>query len=408
MRDAEQLDPATGKSPRVSSAASRRRRSCRFRVIVTDGAFSMDGDIAPLDEICDLAEKYDALVHGGRLPLPPASSADRPRHPRALRRDGARGHHHHHLRQGAGRRVRRLHRPAGRRSSTCCATRRRPYLFSNTVPPRRGGRHHQGPRPAVRDTALRDTLEPNTRYFRERDDRRRFRHHSRRASHRAHHVVPTPTVEMAVEFAARLLEEGIYVIAFFYPVVPRGKDRIRVQISAAHERSTWTRPSPPLPRSAGIGHDQVTLPSETSQGDLSGSPFFIADFGLRSCGFRIGDGTPFVWLVWFVVPDSDCGLTSLSDVPCSAFGVRADHTCRSSRVKFGGSICRVEWTISKRSRSKCWDSRGHSCQWFVSLQLFSSRRWALRMGMPEAMVQMCRSWTSRTWGSSSKAALTAW
>ena len=112
-----------------------RAADARRRLIVTDGVFSMDGYLAPLDEICDLAERYDALVMVDDSHAVGFVGPSGARHARAVRRAGPGRHRHRHARQGARRRLRRLRRRPAPRSSTCCASGPGPYLFSNTVAP---------------------------------------------------------------------------------------------------------------------------------------------------------------------------------------------------------------------------------------------------------------------------------
>ena len=152
----------------ISRPSSRQAQRRRYRLIATDGVFSMDGDIAPLDEICDLADTYDALVHGRRLPLHRLHRQDRPRHARVLRRHGARRHHHHHLRQGPGRRQRGLRRRQPRRSWKSCANAAAP-TSSPTPSPRSWPAPRSPASICSRETTeLRDRLETNTDRFRER------------------------------------------------------------------------------------------------------------------------------------------------------------------------------------------------------------------------------------------------
>lgn len=209
----------------------------KFHLIATDGVFSMDGDIAKLKEICDLAEKYDSLVlvddsHAtgfigktgrgtlehcgveGRIDLITTTFG------KAL--GGASG--------GATIGHKEMIELLRQRS--------RPYLFSNTLVP-----SVVGATIAVLDmlsetTVLRDKLEENTKYFRQGMTRLGYE-----IKAGVHPIVPIMLYEAkpAVELASKLLEEGIYVIAFSYPVVPKGQARIRVQISAAHEKEHLDR-----------------------------------------------------------------------------------------------------------------------------------------------------------------------
>jgi glycine C-acetyltransferase len=209
--------------------------SARFRLIVTDGVFSMDGDIAPLAPICDLAERYRALV------LVDDSHATG-----FLGRTG-RGSAEH---CGVSGRVDIISTTFGKAlggaSGGCIAggrdliallrQRSRPYLFSNTLPPPVVGATLRALELLSASTELRDRLESNTRTFRERMGAAGFE-----IRPGSHPIVPilfsrfTPDdAPLAQRFARALLTEGIYVKGFFFPVVPRGQSRIRVQLSAAH------------------------------------------------------------------------------------------------------------------------------------------------------------------------------
>jgi len=204
----------------------------RFRIIVTDGVFSMDGIVAPLDKICDLAEKYNALVmvddsHAtgfigktgrgtielknvmGRVDIITGTLG------KAL--GGAMGGF-----------------TSGRKEIIeMLRQRSRPYLFSNSLAP-----HIVGASIAVFDllsetTALRDKLEWNVNYF-----KKGIKSIGLEIKDGESAIVPIMLYDAKLSqiFADKLLEEGIYVIGFFYPVVPKGQARIRVQLSAAHEK----------------------------------------------------------------------------------------------------------------------------------------------------------------------------
>jgi glycine C-acetyltransferase len=209
----------------------------RFKVIVTDGVFSMDGTIAQLDKICDLAEKYDALVMIDEC------------HASGFMGKTGRGTHEHRGVMGridiiTGTLGKALGGASGGFTSgrkeiiDLLRQRSRPYLFSNTLAP-----SITGASIAVLDllsstTVLRDKLEENTRYFRSEITKAGFD-----ILQGEHPIVPIMLYDavLAQKFAARLLEEGIYAVGFFYPVVPKGKARIRVQISAGHERAHLER-----------------------------------------------------------------------------------------------------------------------------------------------------------------------
>ncbi|CAM3920462.1 glycine C-acetyltransferase [Mucilaginibacter galii] len=204
----------------------------RHRIIVTDGAFSMDGTIAQLDKICDLADKYNALV-----------MIDECHCSGFLGKTGRGTHEHHNVMGRVDIITGTLGKALGGASGGFTAARQeivdilrqrsRPYLFSNTLAP-----SIVGASIAVLDmlseaTTLRDKLESNTLYFREKMTEAGFD-----IKPGVHPIVPVMLYDakLSQQFAARMLEEGIYVIGFYYPVVPQGKARIRVQISAAHEQ----------------------------------------------------------------------------------------------------------------------------------------------------------------------------
>lgn len=207
-------------------------QQARSRVIVTDGSFSMDGTIAQLDVIVQLAEKYDAAV-----------MIDESHSSGFLGKTG-RGTHEYRGVMGkidiiTGTLGKALGGASGGFTSgrkeviDMLRQRSRPYLFSNTLAP-----SIVGASIAVLDllsetTALRDKLENNTQYF-----RRKMTEAGFDIKPGDHPIVPIMLYDAVVaqNFAARLLEEGIYVIGFFYPVVAKGKARIRVQLSAAHEQ----------------------------------------------------------------------------------------------------------------------------------------------------------------------------
>ncbi len=207
-------------------------RGARHKMIVTDGVFSMDGTIAQLDKICDLADKYKALVMTDEC------------HSTGFMGKTGRGVHEHCEVMGrvdiiTGTLGKALGGASGGFTSArkeivdMLRQRSRPYLFSNTLAP-----SIVGASIAVLDmlsstTELRDKLEDNTTYFRQKMTEAGFD-----IKTGTHAIVPIMLYEapLAQQFAARLLEKGIYVIGFFYPVVPQGQARIRVQMSAAHDR----------------------------------------------------------------------------------------------------------------------------------------------------------------------------
>jgi len=206
-------------------------RAARTRLIATDGVFSMDGHVAPLREICDLADRYDALVMVDDS------------HATGFFGPTGRGTPEH---CGVGGRVdivtSTLGKALGGASGGFTASRRdivallrqrsRPYLFSNTLPPALVSASLACLEMLSRTSARRDRLEANTRWFRQALGAAGF---AIRAGE--HPIVPIMLGEaqLAHRMANDLLEEGIYVVGFSYPVVPRDQARIRVQISAAHE-----------------------------------------------------------------------------------------------------------------------------------------------------------------------------
>ncbi|MFD1819057.1 2-amino-3-ketobutyrate coenzyme A ligase [Pseudarcicella hirudinis] len=204
----------------------------RRKLIVTDGVFSMDGTIARLDEICDLADKYEAMVMIDEC--------------HASGFMGPTGRGTHELKKVMGRIdiiTGTYGKALGGASGGFTAARKeivdilrqrsRPYLFSNTLAPSIVGASIKVLDLLSSSTALRDKLERNTTYFRKAMTEAGFD-----IVPGEHPIVPIMLYEanLAQEFAAQLLEEGIYVIGFFYPVVPQNKARIRVQVSAGHEQ----------------------------------------------------------------------------------------------------------------------------------------------------------------------------
>jgi len=204
----------------------------RHRIIVTDGAFSMDGTIAQLDKICDLADQYNALVMIDEC------------HCSGFMGKTGRGTHEHHNVMGrvdiiTGTLGKALGGASGgftagpKEVIDILRQRSRPYLFSNTLAPSIVGASIAVLDMLTETTELRDKLESNTQYFREKMTEAGFD-----IKPGVHPIVPVMLydAQLSQDFAAKMLEEGIYVIGFYYPVVPKGKARIRVQMSAAHDR----------------------------------------------------------------------------------------------------------------------------------------------------------------------------
>lgn len=204
----------------------------RRRLIATDGVFSMDGTIAQLDKICDLADRYDAMV-----------MIDECHASGFIGRTGRGTHELRKVMDQVDIVTGTFGKALGGASGGFTAARReivellrqrsRPYLFSNTLAPAIAGASLKVLELLRASTALRDKLEANTRYFREKMTAVGFD-----ILPGEHPIVPIMLYDavLSQQFADRLLAEGIYVIGFYYPVVPQGKARIRVQLSAAHER----------------------------------------------------------------------------------------------------------------------------------------------------------------------------
>ncbi|WP_316805005.1 glycine C-acetyltransferase [Pedobacter nototheniae] len=207
-------------------------KDCRHRIIVTDGAFSMDGSVAPLDKICDLADQYEALV-----------LIDESHCTGFIGATGRGTHEHFNVIDRIDIITGTLGKALGGASGGFTSgkkeiidmlrQRSRPYLFSNTLAPAIAGASIAVLDMLSETTSLRDKLENNTKYFREKMTAAGFD-----IKPGFHPIVPVMLYDakIAQNFAAKMLEEGIYVIGFFYPVVPQGKARIRVQLSAAHEQ----------------------------------------------------------------------------------------------------------------------------------------------------------------------------
>jgi glycine C-acetyltransferase len=205
--------------------------SSRFKLIGTDGVFSMDGSIAPLPQICDLAEKYNALV-----------MVDDSHATGFMGKQGRGTHEYHNVMSRIDIVTSTLGKALGGASGGFTAARQeivdilrqrsRPYLFSNTVPPPIISGAMKAIDMLTETTALRDKLHSNTQYFRKAMTEAGFD-----IKPGDHPIVPIMLYDAhkAQEMAAAMLDEGIYVIGFFFPVVPKGQARIRVQISAAHD-----------------------------------------------------------------------------------------------------------------------------------------------------------------------------
>jgi glycine C-acetyltransferase len=204
--------------------------SARFRMIATDGVFSMDGTIANLPAICELADRYDALV-----------MVDDSHAVGFMGRHGRGTHEYHDVMGRVDVLTGTLGKALGGGSGGYTSARReivdllrqrsRPYLFSNSLPPPIVGASLKSIELLQKSTELRDRLEQHTRWFREQMTRAGFN-----IVPGTHPIVPIMLGDaaLAARMAERLLERGVYVIGFSYPVVPQGKARIRTQVSAAH------------------------------------------------------------------------------------------------------------------------------------------------------------------------------
>ena len=207
-------------------------QDARFRVIATDGVFSMDGDIALLDKIVELAEKYDALV-----------MVDDSHATGFVGKTGRGTHEYRNVMGKIDIITGTLGKALGGAMGGFVAAhqeivdilrqRSRPYLFSNSLAPMIVGGTLNVLERLSETTELRDKLEENTKYFRQKMTEAGFD-----IKPGEHPIVPIMLYDGALsqKFADKLLEEGIYVIGFFYPVVPKGQARIRVQLSAAHNK----------------------------------------------------------------------------------------------------------------------------------------------------------------------------
>ena len=204
--------------------------SARTKMIATDGIFSMDGYIAKLDEICDLAEKYDALV-----------MVDDSHAVGFVGKTGRGTHEHHNVMDRIDVITGTLGKALGGASGGYTSAKKeiiellrqrsRPYLFSNSVAPPIVGASIKAIEMLTESTTLRDKLQENTRYFRENLSKIGLE-----ILPGEHPIVPVMFGEAkpAVKMADTLLQKGVYVIPFSFPVVPKGKARIRTQVSAAH------------------------------------------------------------------------------------------------------------------------------------------------------------------------------
>lgn len=205
----------------------------RFRIVVTDGVFSMDGDIAPLKDICDLADKYEALV-----------MVDDSHASGFIGKTGRGTHEYHDVMERVDLLTGTLGKALGgalggyttgkKEIIELLRQRSRPYLFSNSLAPSIVGASLEVFQMLEESTALRNRLMENADYFKTRLQTAGF---DLKPSQSAIVALMLYDAPLSQRFAARLLEEGIYVTGFYFPVVPRGQARIRIQLSAGHTRA---------------------------------------------------------------------------------------------------------------------------------------------------------------------------
>lgn len=209
----------------------------RFKVIVTDGVFSMDGLVAPLDKICDLADRYDAMVmidecHAAGF-IGPSGRGTLEEKKVMGRIDIITGTLGKALGGAMG-----GYTTGKKEIIEILRQRSRPYLFSNSLAPAIVGASNKVFDMLANNTELRDRLASNTQYFKQGIKKAGFEIIDGDSA-----IVPIMLhdAKLSQEMAHLLLQRGIYVIGFFYPVVPKGKARIRVQLSAAHEKEHLDR-----------------------------------------------------------------------------------------------------------------------------------------------------------------------
>ncbi|MDR2836852.1 MAG: glycine C-acetyltransferase [Bacteroidales bacterium] len=206
-------------------------QSCKFRLIVTDGVFSMDGNVAPLDKIYELANEYNAMV-----------MVDESHSAGVVGKTGRGVTEHYNLKGKIEIITGTLGKAFGgaiggfttgkKEIIEMLRQRSRPYLFSNSIPPLVAAAGIKMIEMMTATTTLQDKLHKNTEYFMEKMSKVGF---DIKPTASAICAVMLYDAKLAQDFASKLLEEGIYVTGFYYPVVPKGLARIRVQLSAAHE-----------------------------------------------------------------------------------------------------------------------------------------------------------------------------
>lgn len=232
MSDNEKIDAVLAKSVMGLERCLEKAQDCRYRIIATDGVFSMDGDIAKLKEICDLADKYDALV-----------MVDDSHATGYIGKTGRGTHEHCRVIGRVDIITTTFGKALGGASGGCASGRReiiamfrqkaRPYLFSNTLAPAIVGASIKALEILRKSSKLCNKTMENADYFRTKMTNAGFDIVKGETA-----IVPVMIYNepLAVKIADMLLEEGIYVRGFTYPVVPKGKARIRVQLSAAHSK----------------------------------------------------------------------------------------------------------------------------------------------------------------------------
>ena len=204
----------------------------RYRIIVTDGVFSMDGNVAPMDKICDLAEKYDAMVMVDECHSAGVVGATGRGVAEQFDCYGRIDIHTGTLGKAFGGAIGGF-TTGPKEVIAMLRQRSRPYLFSNSIPPSVVGAGLEVFKMLKESNDLHTKLMENVNYFRDRMLAAGF---DIKPTQSAICAVMLYDAKLSQDYAARLLEEGIYVTGFYYPVVPKGQARIRVQLSAGHER----------------------------------------------------------------------------------------------------------------------------------------------------------------------------
>lgn len=204
----------------------------RYRIIVTDGVFSMDGNVAPMDKICDLAEKYDAMVMVDECHSAGVVGATGRGVAEQFDCYGRIDIHTGTLGKAFGGAIGGF-TTGPKEVIAMLRQRSRPYLFSNSIPPSVVGAGLEVFKMLKESNDLHTKLMDNVNYFRDRMLAAGF---DIKPTQSAICAVMLYDAKLSQDYAARLLEEGIYVTGFYYPVVPKGQARIRVQLSAGHER----------------------------------------------------------------------------------------------------------------------------------------------------------------------------